>query len=169
MKRKNEFIREIRNRLKDKTKPELKKIILNMNLNIRERLKEQVMDSKAQTFKEAKQEVFERDGYKCRLCREETKCEVHHLTQKSLGGGNSIGNLILLCPHCHLFLHCNPKIALNHQRQSVRDGMEEARRKGKQIGRPKGSRDKRIRSKKGYYKPSTLKQENPLKFWEILP
>jgi len=30
-------------------------------------------------------------------------------------------------------------------------GMENARRKGKQIGRPTGSKDKKVRSKKGYY------------------
>jgi len=30
-------------------------------------------------------------------------------------------------------------------------GMQRAKEKGKQIGRPKGSKDKKIRSKKGYY------------------
>ena len=30
-------------------------------------------------------------------------------------------------------------------------GMERAREKGKQIGRPSGSKDKKQRSKKGYY------------------
>jgi len=33
----------------------------------------------------------------------------------------------------------------------VKEGMKKAIEKGKHIGRPKGSKDKRIRSKKGYY------------------
>ena len=36
--------------------------------------------------------------------------------------------------------------------EKVRLGMKRAREKGKQIGRPSGSKDKKARSKKGYYK-----------------
>jgi len=39
-------------------------------------------------------------------------------------------------------------------------GMANARKKGKQIGRPKGSKDKKSRSKKGYY----IKQKEKLPF-----
>lgn len=35
--------------------------------------------------------------------------------------------------------------------QKVKLGMERAKEKGVHVGRPKGSKDKRIRSKKGYY------------------
>lgn len=36
--------------------------------------------------------------------------------------------------------------------EKVKLGMARAKEKGKPLGRPKGSKDKRIRSKKGYYK-----------------
>ena len=36
--------------------------------------------------------------------------------------------------------------------EKVKQGMKTAREKGKHVGRPKGSKDKKLRSKKGYYR-----------------
>ena len=44
--------------------------------------------------------------------------------------------------------------------EKVKLGMERAKEKGKHIGRPKGSKDKKTRSKKGYY----IKQREKLPF-----
>lgn len=44
--------------------------------------------------------------------------------------------------------------------EKVKQGMDRAKEKGKHVGRPKGSKDKKIRSKKGYY----IKQREKLPF-----
>lgn len=44
--------------------------------------------------------------------------------------------------------------------EKVKLGMEKAKQKGVHVGRPKGSKDKKIRSKKGYY----IKQKEKLPF-----
>ena len=125
----------------------------------------------------SKTKVRERDGFKCRLCGDtsnDTILESHHLTPRSLGGDDSPWNLITVCKPCHLFLHCNPKmvmkmypngvtksientiklsgegIANNVLSKRTKEGIENARKNGKKIGRPLGSKDKKPRKNDGY-------------------
>lgn len=59
-----------------------------------------------QRFRDA---VFDRDGYKCRVCgwsiiTAETPLDAHHITDRNLmpAGGYVKENGISLCPSCHL-------------------------------------------------------------------
>ncbi len=90
-------------------------------------------------------------GKECLLCGDVEDLKRHHLKPKVLGGTNDKYNLITLCHYCHWYLHNNPKFKIYHS-NLVKFGMKKAAANGKNIGRPKGSRDVLPRSKKGYYK-----------------
>jgi hypothetical protein len=100
--------------------------------------------------------IFERDGYKCRICGStEFQLERHHLTPKEFGGQNNINNLITLCKPCHLFMHCNPTLVKKSKQghsNSIKQGLKKRLMQGKSIGRQKGARDKKAREKGGYCK-----------------
>ena len=63
------------------------------------------------SFKKARKECLRRDGYRCRVvgCTEKHmylggepgNVEVHHLLPRSLGGSNSLSNLVTLCVKHH--------------------------------------------------------------------
>lgn len=130
---------QIRKSLVKYTKPQLKNYIIDLLL------------------KKNKEEFV--IGNECLLCGEVYDLNKHHLKPKVLGGSNDKSNLITLCYYCHWYLHNNPKFKIYHSKL-VRFGMEKAKQKGKNIGRPKGSRDVSIRSKKGYYKNYDFIVEN---------
>ena len=47
--------------------------------------------------------VIHRDGCRCMECgKAKTRFEVHHITPRKAGGADTIGNLITLCPKCHV-------------------------------------------------------------------
>lgn len=49
-----------------------------------------------------KEEVRERDSYKCMICElSEGQLEVHHVLKRAFGGSNDPHNLITLCTSCH--------------------------------------------------------------------
>lgn len=49
-----------------------------------------------------KEEVKERDNFRCRICDlVEGQLEVHHILKRLFGGGNDYYNLITLCTSCH--------------------------------------------------------------------
>jgi hypothetical protein len=86
--------------------------------------------------------ILKKDHFKCRLCNSPEDIQVHHITPKSIGGKNTFDNLVTLCSKCHHFIHyCNPMIKFgevgNSHRQLTKNGLENARAQGKQIGRPK--------------------------------
>lgn len=55
--------------------------------------------------------VILRDNCSCKLCRvSNTMLEVHHITPKRQGGGNTPSNLITLCSSCHLSVTGNEDI-----------------------------------------------------------
>ncbi len=110
--------------------------------------------------------VLRRDKYKCRLCASNEDVEVHHITPQSLGGEYVLENLLTLCYKCHHFLHfCNPMVAIKSHKELTKEGIRQARKNGKNIGRPKGSKDKQKRSSQGYI--NRYKQTPPLKPNEI--
>ena len=49
-------------------------------------------------------EVFKRDGFKCRVCRKGGELDSHHITDRNLipNGGYVKENGISLCSDCHL-------------------------------------------------------------------
>lgn len=47
----------------------------------------------------------ELDGNKCRLCGSYENLGAHHIINRSLGGDDSLWNLITLCFPCHRFVH----------------------------------------------------------------
>lgn len=53
------------------------------------------------------QQVLIEAGYRCAVptCRSILAIDLHHIVEVSEGGGNTIGNLIALCPTCHALFH----------------------------------------------------------------
>ena len=49
-------------------------------------------------------EVFKRDGFKCRVCKKEGELDAHHITDRNEMpmGGYILENGISLCSECHL-------------------------------------------------------------------
>jgi len=46
--------------------------------------------------------ILNKKGYACQLCGYSEVLEIHHLDKNA---GNSINNLVVLCPNCHTKLH----------------------------------------------------------------
>lgn len=44
-------------------------------------------------------------GYRCAACRNVLAINLHHMEHVSDGGGNTVGNLLALCPTCHELYH----------------------------------------------------------------
>lgn len=51
---------------------------------------------KEKPWKEIKEDIFKRDGYRCRLCGSEDNLVVHHISEEEL---------ITVCEDCHARLH----------------------------------------------------------------
>lgn len=94
--------------------------------------------------------IFEIDENKCVLCGETNGLQIHHLKPKFLEKDCKLRYMITVCEYCHYYLHYNPKLRFNH-RDLTREGIEMARKRGKVIGRPFGSKDKSRRRKEGYF------------------
>lgn len=48
-----------------------------------------------------KQQILERDGFKCRICFRNTNLHIHHIIPRQHGGNHDPDNLITLCASCH--------------------------------------------------------------------
>jgi 5-methylcytosine-specific restriction endonuclease McrA len=47
-------------------------------------------------------QVLDRDNHTCRQCgRSSVRLNIHHITHRSFGGLNILGNLFTLCGKCH--------------------------------------------------------------------
>ena|GEM_PF-2070053 len=51
-----------------------------------------------------KNEVRERDGFKCAVCESELDLHVHHKIPRNLGGVHHADNLVTLCASCHAII-----------------------------------------------------------------
>lgn len=62
---------------------------------------------KGKAMLELVQAVYERDQHKCVNCGRwvEDGHKPHHVCYKSHGGGDTLDNLVLLCPECHYQIH----------------------------------------------------------------
>lgn len=56
-----------------------------------------------------RKDVRIRDGFACRCCgakwTPENPVDAHHLKFRSMGGGDTTANLLLLCRACHALVH----------------------------------------------------------------
>lgn len=59
----------------------------------------------ANVNKKARAGVYRRDGYRCALCDDPRRIQLHHVILRSQGGTDGEMNLITLCPRCHLLCH----------------------------------------------------------------
>ena len=57
------------------------------------------------SYESLRQEVLNRDGWRCQSCGTMSKLEVHHREFRSHSGADSEENLITLCATCHARVH----------------------------------------------------------------
>lgn len=70
---------------------------MNKFINYEEYLQSDYWDS-------IKNQVLERDDYRCRLCNSNKKLKVHHRTYNNLGQ-EKLEDLLTLCGKCHFDYH----------------------------------------------------------------
>lgn len=68
----------------------------------------------------------------CCNCGVIADLQIHHIVPLAVGGTNNLTNLSLVCEDCHRKVH--GKGTLNKKLQ--REGITEAKKKGKHLGRP---------------------------------
>lgn len=61
---------------------------------------------KSEYWKNIREQVYERDGYKCRICNSSKDICVHHRTYEFVGN-EKLEELITLCKNCHYSFHKN--------------------------------------------------------------
>ncbi len=64
-------------------------------------------------YQSLRQQVLERDGWRCQSCGLLSNLQVHHLQSRSHQGDDSGQNLLTLCVQCHRNVHIpgrNPKL-----------------------------------------------------------
>ena len=61
----------------------------------------------ADSYKGLRQQVLQRDGWRCQSCGRTTQLQVHHIRFRSRSGADAENNLITLCAECHSQLHQN--------------------------------------------------------------
>jgi 5-methylcytosine-specific restriction endonuclease McrA len=55
--------------------------------------------------------VYQRDNYQCQNCglsggpNGEIELHAHHIVPLSVGGNNTLSNIVTLCHHCHILIH----------------------------------------------------------------
>jgi hypothetical protein len=68
---------------------------------------------------------------RCSVCSSEGETEIHHIVPKSLGGPDSLSNLIELCLPCHNKVHKQKFM----WRQKAREGIRKRKEQGLYFGR----------------------------------
>ena len=59
----------------------------------------------AGAYRQLRERVLERDGWRCQKCGSRTNLEVHHHQFRSRQGDDSEDNLITVCHNCHRAIH----------------------------------------------------------------
>ena len=57
------------------------------------------------SYEALRQQVLERDGWRCQFCGSMSGVEVHHIEHRGRQGSDCEENLIALCSQCHKLLH----------------------------------------------------------------
>lgn len=74
-------------------------------------------------FANAKAACLNRDNYTCQCCkRKNGTLNVHHIIYRSMGGADTLDNLITLCEECHQKLHRGELKAFEAKLQGMRKG-----------------------------------------------
>lgn len=55
--------------------------------------------------KDLREQILERDNFRCQSCGDDNHLQVHHIKHRCDGGSNSPDNLITLCEKCHYEMH----------------------------------------------------------------
>ena len=58
-----------------------------------------------EVYQELRNQVLERDGWRCQNCGGANNLQVHHIEPRSQLGHDTCENLIALCAACHASLH----------------------------------------------------------------
>lgn len=56
-------------------------------------------------YHELRQEILQRDGWRCQSCGRRRDLQIHHIEARSRLGGDCEQNLITLCADCHQAIH----------------------------------------------------------------
>jgi 5-methylcytosine-specific restriction endonuclease McrA len=56
-------------------------------------------------YEKLRQQLLQRDNWRCQTCGSRENLEVHHKRMRSQGGDDSDVNLITLCCSCHVNEH----------------------------------------------------------------
>ncbi len=62
-------------------------------------------------YERLRQQVLQRDGWRCQCCATRLNLEVHHKEFRSRGGDDSEENLITLCALCHSLSHRSSSVS----------------------------------------------------------
>jgi 5-methylcytosine-specific restriction endonuclease McrA len=54
-----------------------------------------------ENYRQLRQQILNRDGWRCQFCSTMSNLEVHHQAFRSLSGEDTEQNLITLCQACH--------------------------------------------------------------------
>ena len=68
-------------------------------------LKQPAVRLDGEPYRELREQVLRRDGWRCQLCGSLTKLTVHHQKYRSHSGEDIERNLITLRPDCHSAVH----------------------------------------------------------------
>lgn len=69
---------------------------------------------KSKTWKRIREKAMIRAGYKCQLCNQGGKLNVHHRSYENLGREHA-SDLITLCEKCHTTFHKAAEVAKLHK------------------------------------------------------
>ena len=61
-------------------------------------------------YKQLREQVLRRDGWRCQRCGSLSHLEIHHIIFRSRSGSDIEQNLITLCARCHGAVHATPEI-----------------------------------------------------------
>jgi 5-methylcytosine-specific restriction endonuclease McrA len=56
-------------------------------------------------YKKLCNDVYERDHWRCRICKRRSQLHVHHVVFRSRGGDDIKSNLLTVCNWCHHDVH----------------------------------------------------------------
>jgi 5-methylcytosine-specific restriction endonuclease McrA len=58
-----------------------------------------------ESYRKLRNDVLERDGWRCQNCGTSERLQVHHIRSRSALGDDAAANLITLCGDCHRLVH----------------------------------------------------------------
>jgi 5-methylcytosine-specific restriction endonuclease McrA len=74
---------------------------------MRPQLLKQPMVRHGEPYRELREKVLRRDGWRCQMCGSVTNLTVHHQEYRSHSCDDVEQNLITLCAECHLTTHAS--------------------------------------------------------------